>query len=1118
MSWTKQQMAQRAVREIAPRTVVNLGIGLPTLVADLLPAASDVMLHSENGLLGMGPFPVSGTEDAQVINAGKQTVTVRPGGSFFDSATNFAMIRGGHVDLAILGALQVGANGDLANWQVPGGRTMGIGGAMDLAAGAHRVVVLTRHLGKDGTPKLLGACTYPLTGCGVVHRVITDLGVLDPCGDHFDVVALAPGVTPRQAEQATGVALAIQPCDNGWMPVLPVASGLRSNCEARRYKRSSMSTRRLLFTIALCAGCGDATSSALQGALLSSKTLSPGCVGSPYTSVQDAIDDAVDGDTVEICAGTYLETLSISGLDLTLRSADGLPSTTTIDANRSGRALEIRGGSSVLVEGLTFLDGDSSGTGANVYCTDSAVELRDSVLEGGDAGKGGGLGSTGCDGTVAGSTFLQNDAETYGGGIYVKNGVFTVENSVFDRNDASSYGGGLYATGGLVTVQDNVFEGNDSGSRGGGVYFVGSSVLINNTLDSNSSNKGGGAYVRDSDGDILGNQVLENTSSNDGAGIYVDHGQPHVDGNYFEGNDAGEDSGGLRIKVSEATITNNTFVNNHADADGGAMKISHDEVVMNGNTFVDNTALGRGGAVYMFESASVLTFETYIDNDAVRGGALAVGSGWGDLILEDCHFESIHSSYAGGLLHLGLPNHTTTLRRVTMKGGTASYGGAIYAADSNIHFENMLFEGNEATSSGAAMYLDDIEGHVRNAVLHDNTSQEGAGISVRGGRSSFDLLNIAFHENTGGGAAVDLLSGTAPGVEYSAFDGNSQDFDGMSSALGVDGNLSAAPLFVDEAGGDFNLQAGSTLIDAGDPGLSDLDGTRSDIGVFGGPDAAASTPPPPDTTAPTTPMNLASTAHTTTTIDLVWDASTDDVGVAGYRVYGPGGSTTDVPGTSHVVVGLADDTDHDFQVSALDAAGNESVLSSVLTVHTDVAAGVFTFSVQVGRSADDAEEKVSSGAVRLTSSDLDITETSSREQRIGLRFDGLAIPVGAIIQSATVQFVAEEAHSGATAFEIFGEATDDAAAFSTAAFDVTSRPTTAASALWAPASWLSIGDDGSAQRTTDLSGVLQEIVDRPGWASGQAVALLIQGTGRRVAETYDGSAVDAPLLTIEYTL
>jgi 3-oxoacid CoA-transferase subunit B len=206
--WTKEQMARRAAREVEPGTIVNLGIGLPTLVADYIAADDDVMLQSENGLLGMGPFPYEGEEDSQLINAGKQTVTVVPGGSTFDSALSFAMIRGGHVDLAIMGAMQVSQAGDLANWAVPGGKLMGIGGAMDLSSGARRIVILMNHVTKDGEAKLVERCTYPLTAKGVVHRVITELAVVDVTPRGFALVEVADGVGVDDVARATGAPLA----------------------------------------------------------------------------------------------------------------------------------------------------------------------------------------------------------------------------------------------------------------------------------------------------------------------------------------------------------------------------------------------------------------------------------------------------------------------------------------------------------------------------------------------------------------------------------------------------------------------------------------------------------------------------------------------------------------------------------------------------------------------------------------------------------------------------------------------------------------------------------------------------------------------------------------------
>lgn len=544
-----------------------------------------------------------------------------------------------------------------------------------------------------------------------------------------------------------------------------------------------------------------------EGRELAARIYRPGCAGSAYPTIQSAIDAAADFDILRVCAGTYTERLVVDGKALRFVTESGLPDV-TIDAQTFGAGLTVSGGADVSVDRFAFVNGSTADGGGNVSCVSSELDLSNGALLDGFSGKGGGLGATDCTGLVRGNAFEGNSAWR-GGGAWIVRGGMTIEANTFLHNEAD-------------------------GSSGGALYVEGTSDVVDNTFDENRATlNGGAALVSESLGTISGNTVSHSSSDDDGGGIYVQFGGPMVEDNVFTENASGDEAGGLRIKESFATVRNNVFTANTALDRGGAMKVSHDGIELSGNTFVDNTA-PDGGAIYLFESGSTLTGNTFEGNVATgSGGALYVEAGWDPVLIEDSTFDGNEAGTNGGHVYIALGGLRATLRRVELRDGLATRGGGLFAVDTDLVIENTVFGRNEATAVGGALFLDAVTGTLANAVAWQNTAPQGSGLGFVRGRG-LDVVNTVFSSNTVG-AAVSLAGGTAPTVRYTDFFGNPSNFAGMADLTALNGNAVANPRFTGPATGDFTLRANSTLRDAGDPAILDPDGTRSDMGVYGGP-------------------------------------------------------------------------------------------------------------------------------------------------------------------------------------------------------------------------------------------------------------------------------------------
>lgn len=557
------------------------------------------------------------------------------------------------------------------------------------------------------------------------------------------------------------------------------------------------------------------------------------CATASYARVQDAIDAAVSGDVIVVCAGTYEERLVVDGMQLEIRGEDGV-NVTVIDALEAGTTLTVTGGAEVTVEGLTLRQGLSANGGGNINCEGSTLVLSRVNVERGLAAWGGGLAADGCTLSVTGGRFSRNAAtgDEGGGGMFLASSTGTIAWTEVVHNTAYR-GAGVYLKGDLMELSQNTISRN-AASIGGGLFSYGNSTISRNSFAVNTASYvGGGAFLSGHDGEVRGNAFTRNAADEDGGGLYVSGGAPLVLNNDFVANQSGDDGGGLRVKLSAAALGGNTFTANVAAGSGGGAKVSHLAATIRGSAFSRNTSGEYGGALALDESATLVHGCSFESNQAVGGGALYAAGGWDPLVIEDSDFADNVASDRGGHVLIEDEDATARFARVTMARGTAAEGGAIMASAASLAMSNAIVVDNEASSSGGGIAIEAGAVRLANIVAWQNSGPGGSSLRVVDGLG-LDVSNSVFGRGRVSAAVVRLGGGPST-WRYNDMYANDEDFFGVTSRGAFDGNLAVRPHFADDAGLDFSLRARSELIDAGNPWLRDPDGTRSDIGAFGGP-------------------------------------------------------------------------------------------------------------------------------------------------------------------------------------------------------------------------------------------------------------------------------------------
>lgn len=550
-----------------------------------------------------------------------------------------------------------------------------------------------------------------------------------------------------------------------------------------------------------------------------------------FLTVQSGVDGAPEGAVVELSEETFSETVVIDGRTLTLRGTGA----TTLDGGGTARGLEVAstaGPTEITVEGVAITNGNAE-RGGGVWCEGATLNLVDTTIRGGSAQEGGGIATRDCTVSMLRTQLLTNRAGGDGGGGYIAGGTLTVVDSLFATNVGAD-GGGLYITGAAGSTSGSTFEDNH-GHVGGGVRFDAAYTFTHNIVRRNTGEfTGGGLAGILHSGEISYNEVYDNTGGSDGGGAFTESGSGHIFQNTFTNNYSTDDAGGLRMLYGAALIEDNTFVANVAGGgDGGAIKNSHAASRIVNNVFEDNQASGDGGAIEVDDDNTFSSGNVYRRNTAESdGGAVHLALPFWNIELHDSVFEDNVAGGCGGGIGFDGELHELKTSHLVMTGNQASSGGGMCVRDGTFKLENAIFSGNVASSAGGGIFFQQASLALYNVVLTGNAASNGSALALRSVGSTLVSDSILTGND---GNAVEANPSSEPTWRYTLTWGNTGDeFVGMSDPGGSDGNVSADPKLAT----DFHLSPTSPGINAGDPARVDSDGSRADMGAFGGPSGA----------------------------------------------------------------------------------------------------------------------------------------------------------------------------------------------------------------------------------------------------------------------------------------